>query len=55
MQYDPPDYQLVIDAEFLFVPTDQAMEVAERAGATPYDVKGVELGHHSKTNGDFDS
>ena len=31
------------DAEFLFVPTDQVMEVASREGATPYDVKGVEL------------
>ncbi len=36
------------DAEFLFVPTDQVMEVASREGATPYDVKGVELGHHGK-------
>ena len=33
-------------AEFLFVPSDQVMAVAEREGATPYDVKGVELGHH---------
>src|SRR5258707_15350514 len=36
------------DAAFLFVPTDQVIEVAEREGATPYDVKGVELGHHGK-------
>ena len=36
------------DAEFLFVPTDQVMEVAEREGPTPYDVKNVELGHHGK-------
>ncbi len=35
-------------AEFLFVPADQVMMVAEREGATPYDVKGVELGHHGK-------
>ena len=35
-------------AEFLFVPADQVMTVAEREGATPYDVKGVELGHHGK-------
>ena len=35
-------------AEFLFVPADQVMEVAHRTGATPYDVKGVELGHHGK-------
>ncbi len=35
-------------AEFLFVPADQVMAVAEKEGATPYDVKGVELGHHGK-------
>jgi hypothetical protein len=33
------------DAEFLFVPTEEVMAVAERESATPYDVKGVELGH----------
>jgi hypothetical protein len=35
-------------AEFLFVPADQVMAVAEREGATPYDVPNVELGHHGK-------
>ncbi len=35
-------------AEFYFVPADQVMAEAERSGATPYDVKGVELGHHGK-------
>ena len=35
-------------AEFLFVPADQVMAVAEKEKATPYDVKGVELGHHGK-------
>lgn len=35
-------------AEFLFVPADQVMATAEREGATPYDVKGVELGHHGQ-------
>lgn len=35
-------------AEFLFVPADQVMAIAEREGATPYDVKGVELGHHGQ-------
>lgn len=35
-------------AEFLFAPMDQVMEIAAREGATPYDVKGVELGHHGK-------
>jgi hypothetical protein len=36
------------DAEFLFVPADQVLAVAKREGATPYDVQGVELGHHGK-------
>ena len=35
-------------AEFLFAPAGQVMEIAAREGATPYDVKGVELGHHGK-------
>ncbi len=33
------------DAEFLYVRADQALSVAEREGAIPYDVPGVELGH----------
>jgi hypothetical protein len=33
------------DAEFLFVPKEQVISTAEREGATPYDVPGVELGH----------
>jgi hypothetical protein len=36
------------EAEFLFVPREQVMAVAEREGATPYDVPNVELGHHGK-------
>lgn len=35
-------------AEFLFVPAEQVMETAEREKAIPYDVKGVELGHHGQ-------
>ena len=34
------------EAEFLFVPAGEVMEVAAREGAIPYDVEGVELGHH---------
>jgi hypothetical protein len=34
------------DAEFLFVPEDQVMQTARREGALPFDVPGVELGHH---------
>ncbi len=33
------------DAEFLYVPTDQVMAVAQREDAIPYDVAHVELGH----------
>ena len=33
------------DAEFLYVPAEQVMSVAEREEAIPYDVKDVELGH----------
>src|SRR6202022_4158228 len=33
-------------AEFLFVPAERVFEVAEREGAVPFDVPGVELGHH---------
>jgi hypothetical protein len=34
------------EAEFLFVPREQVAEIAEREAATPFDVNGVELGHH---------
>ena len=33
------------NAEFLYVPAAEVMTVAEREGATPYDVPNVELGH----------
>jgi len=33
------------DAEFLYVPAPEVTSVAERDGAIPYDVGGVELGH----------
>ena len=33
---------------FLFVPKDQVVSVAEREGAIPYDIPGVELGHHGE-------
>jgi len=36
------------DAEFYFVPADQVMSEAARLGATPFDVKNVEFGHHGK-------
>ena len=34
------------DAVFVDVPADKVMAEAQRLGATPYDVKDVELGHH---------
>jgi len=36
------------DAEFYFVPADQVIPEAERLGAIPFDVPGVELGHHGQ-------
>lgn len=36
------------DAEFLYVPAEQVMAMAERQGATPFDVPGAELGHHGE-------
>jgi len=35
-------------ADFLFVPEDKVFEVAQRERAIPFDVKGVEFGHHGK-------
>jgi hypothetical protein len=35
-------------AEILYVPGDQVMAVAEREGATAFDVPGAELGHHGE-------
>src|SRR5689334_16231230 len=32
-------------AEFVYVPAEEVMSVAERQGAIPYDVPGAELGH----------
>lgn len=34
------------EAGFLFVPADKVQEIAELEGAIPFDVSGVELGHH---------
>lgn len=36
------------NAEFLFVPAEQVLEVAEREPAIPFDVPGVELGHRGE-------
>ena len=33
------------EAEFLYVPAHEVAAVAEREGAIPYDIGGVELGH----------
>ncbi len=42
------------EAEFIYAPADQVMAIAEREGATPYDVPNVELGHHG-TECSFDA
>ena len=36
------------NADFHFVPADRVMLEAQRLGAVPFDVPGVELGHHGK-------
>ena len=36
------------EAEFLYAPAEQVAAVAEREGATPYDVEGAELGHRGE-------
>ncbi|HJW82251.1 MAG TPA: chromate resistance protein ChrB domain-containing protein [Acidiferrobacterales bacterium] len=33
------------DPEFLYVPTDQVLQVARETGAIPYDIPGVEMTH----------
>src|SRR5512139_2050834 len=33
------------DAEFLYVPAGDVLEVAQETGATPYDIPGAEYGH----------
>jgi hypothetical protein len=35
-------------AEFIFTAADRVLSEAKRLGATPFDVEGVELGHHGK-------
>lgn len=42
------------EAEFIYVPSEQVAAEAQRRGATPYDIKGVELGHHG-TECSFDA
>jgi hypothetical protein len=34
------------DAEFIYVAANQVASEAQRRGATPFDIKDVELGHH---------
>jgi hypothetical protein len=36
------------EAEFLYVPVDQVLNVAEDTGAIPYDIPGVEYGHRGE-------
>jgi len=33
-------------AEFLFVPADTVMDIAQKESAIPFDVPGAEIGHH---------
>ena len=40
------------EAEFLFVPADRVVSVAEETGATPFDAPGVELTHYKEDGRD---
>ena len=41
------------DAEFLFVPADEVVEVGKAEGATPFDAPGVELTHFMDGGKDY--
>jgi hypothetical protein len=41
------------NAEFLFVPKEEVLEVAERENAIPFDTPGVELTHYKDDGKDF--
>jgi hypothetical protein len=40
-------------AEFLYVPKEKVMEIAQREGATPFDVPGAELYHYEEGGKEF--
>ncbi len=40
------------EAEFLFVPGERVLEVAQREKAIPFDVKGAELSHYAEEGDD---
>ena len=41
------------NAEFLFVPKEEVLEVAERENAIPFDTPGAELAHYKHDGKDF--
>jgi hypothetical protein len=43
------------DAEFIYVPTEQVFEVADKIGATPYDIPGAEPFSHDGELCSFDA
>jgi hypothetical protein len=40
-------------AEFLYVPREQVLEVAQREGAIPFDTPGAELHHYTESGEEF--
>ena len=40
-------------AEFLYVPREKVMEVAQKEGATPFDIPGAELFHYEENGKQF--
>ena len=41
------------EAEFLYVPREKVLEVAQREGATPFDIPGAELFHYEEHGKEF--
>ena len=41
------------DAQFLYVPKDKVMEVAQKEGATPFDIPGAELFHYEEDGKEY--
>jgi hypothetical protein len=41
------------EAEFLFVPKEEVLQIAEKENATPFDIPGVELTHYKENGAEF--
>jgi hypothetical protein len=41
------------EAEFLFVPKEEVLQIAEKENATPFDIPGVKLTHYKENEAEF--